>query len=179
MLLKQLAKAIFLFLSIIFSAATASARDDHDIHLTLCELRYNEASSSFEIAIKIFIDDLELAIQKEGKKDFRIGSKNEDVIADEYIASYLNKFFSIEIDGIKLHGDFLGKEITEDLLAVWCYVEIPVAKRGKKCVMSNSILMEVYDDQRNIMDIKMSKSHKDYTILEKGKSTWTYTYPQH
>src|SRR5688500_11080522 len=143
---KQLVKALFLFFSFIFSVATASAHNDHDIHLTLCELRYNEASSSFEIAIKIFIDDLELAIQKDGKKDFRIGSKNEDGIVDEYIASYLNKFFSIEIDGIKLQGDFIGKEIIEDHLAVWCYIEIP-AKRGKKCVMSNSILMEVYEDQ--------------------------------
>ena len=147
--------------------------------MTLCELRYNEASASFEIAIKIFIDDLELAIQKEGKKDFRVGSKNDDAIVDEPIASYINKFFFIEIDGIRLQGDFLGKEITEDHLAVWCYIEIPVQKPGKKMVMSNSILMELYNDQRNIMDIKMSKSHKDYTIFEKGKNTWTYTYPQH
>lgn len=166
----------FLFFSYAYSIATF-ANGDHDIHLSLCELRYNEASGSFEVSIRIFIDDLEAAIEKEGIKGLGIGTPKEIASADEYIASYLDKHFSIVVDNVKLKGSFLGKEITDDHLAVWCYVEYPNVKAGaNKCILSNNILFEVYDDQRNIMDIRMTKSHKDYTIFERSKDTWSYTY---
>jgi hypothetical protein len=150
---------------------------EHDIHLSLCELRFNESSSSFEISFKIFIDDLELAIQRDGNTGFRVGDNESDAEVDKHIAAYLNKVFSIEIDGNKLQGEFVGKEITDDLLAVWCYVQIPVKHTGKKCLMTNRILLDVYNDQRNIMDIRMNKSHKDYIILESRRYNWSYTYP--
>ena len=153
------------------------AGEEHSLHLSLCELRFNESSSTFEVAIKIFIDDLELAIEKEGIKGLKIGADKEDELVDEHIAAYLDKYFIIDVDGNKLKGHFLGKEISDDLIAVWCYVEFPKkSSASKKCTLTNKVLLDIYDDQRNIMDIRMSKSHKDYAIFEEGKSSWTYTY---
>jgi hypothetical protein len=168
---------LVLFFTGVFHSSARHAYDDHDIHLSLCELRYNESSSSFEVAVKIFIDDLEKAIEKEGASRLRIGSAQEDALADEHIARYLDKYFTITVDGGRLMPDYLGKEMTEDMLAVWCYVEYSKELRGaQSCTLSNRILLDVYDDQRNIMDIRMSKSHKDYTIFESGKSTWSYKF---
>lgn len=171
-------KAILFFLFFSYAPGIATiAHSDHDIHLSLCELRFNEATGSFEVSIRIFIDDLEAAIEKEGMKGLGIGTPKEIASADEYIAAYLDEHFSIAVDDVKLKGSFLGKEMTEDLLAVWCYVEYPKVKAGAhKCILFNNILFEVYDDQRNIMDIRMNKSHKDYTIFERGRDTWSYTY---
>ena len=167
----------FIFLISIAGIKTAFANNDHDIHLSLCELRFNEQSSSFEVSIKIFIDDLETAIGKENATKLHIGTRNESPEADEMIAAYLGKNFSIDIDGIELKASFLGKEMTDDMLAVWCYVEYPLKKTNpQKCILTNRILFEVYEDQRNIMDIRMSKSHKDYTIFERGRNTWSYSY---
>jgi hypothetical protein len=151
--------------------------DVHDIHVSLCELKWNEESSAFEVSIKIFIDDLELALGKEGVSGLSIGSAREAANANEEIARYLQQHFKIEIDGVLLAPQFLGKEVSEDFQAIWCYVEFPGhASEGKKCTLSNDILLELYDDQRNIMDIRMSKSHKAYTILQPGRSTWNYTF---
>ena len=171
-------KALSLFFFLILACIQqARAVGDHDIHISLSELRFNEESQSFEVAIKIFIDDLELALKKEGATDLRIGTAKENELADESIISYLNKHFTIVVDGKKLNAQFIGKEITDDMLAVWCYVEYkrPSANPAK-CILSNSILTEVYSDQRNIMDIHMSNSHKDYIILESARTTWTYNY---
>ncbi len=153
------------------------AGDDHDLHLSLCELRFNEKSSSYEVAIKIFIDDLELAIGKKGVKGLKIGTPNENASANDHITSYLDTHFSIKIDGVRLKVDFIGKEITDDKLAVWCYVEYSQnTSHPRKCILSNRILLDVYNDQRNIMDIKLSKTHKDYTILEAENTSWSYSY---
>jgi len=143
----------------------------------MCELRFNKESSSFEVAIKIFIDDLEVAIKKEGYPALNLGSNKENELAEEHLASYLDKYFSIEIDGKKWTPHFVGKEISEDFQAVWCYVEYSGdISKAQKCTLTNRILLDIYSDQRNIMDIRMSKSHKAYTILEPGRSSWSYTF---
>jgi hypothetical protein len=140
-------------------------------------LRYNEKSSSFEVAIKVFIDDLEKGISKSGISNLKIGTDNESSLAEEHIAHYLDQHFTITIDDAKLKPHFIGKELTDDLIAIWCYVEYTKPNASaKKCTVDNKILFDVHDDQRNIMDIRMNSKHKDYTILEPGRSTWSYTF---
>ena len=170
------ATLLIVFLST-FLPSWVSAGKTHDIHISVCELRWNEVSGAFEVSIKIFIDDLEFALSKEGAPGLFIGTAKEIKEANEYIAAYLRKHFIIDIDGKRLTPDFLGKEISEDFLAVWCYVEFPAqVSRASKCILSNDILLDLYADQRNIMDIRMSKSHKDYTIFQPGRSTWNFTF---
>lgn len=169
-----------ILLTILLSSCISSwvsATKAHDIHVSVCELRWNEESGAFKVAIKIFIDDLERALSIGGAPGLFIGTPKESGEANRYIASYLQKHFTIDVDGNRLVPDFVGKEISDDLLAVWCYVEFPAKmSRSKKCTLSNDILLELYDDQRNIMDIRMHKAHKDYTIFQPGRSTWTYTF---
>ena len=154
-----------------------SADKAHDMHVSVCELRYNEAAGTFQVSIKVFIDDLERALTKDGAPGLFIGTPAESKEADSFIAKYLQKHFRIDIDGTHLTPEFMGKEISDDFLAVWCYVQFPAqVSRGKKCTVSNDILLDIYEDQRNIMDIRMSKSHKDYTIFEPGRSIWSYTF---
>ena len=174
---KTLVKTIFILVILWISSPAFLAGDKHDLHLSMCELRFNEASSSFEVAIKIFVDDLELALEKEGMNELRLGSPQESQTAEAHISGYLDKYFAIEIDGVRLEADFIGKEYTDDQLAVWCYIEYSQEKsNARKCVLSNRILLDIYDDQRNIMDIKMSKTHKDYTIFDAGMNQWTFSY---
>lgn len=155
----------------------ASADKAHDMHVSVCELRWNEASGAFEVSIKVFIDDLERALTKDGAPGLFIGTPKEAKEADTYIARYIQKHFKISLDGKGLMAEYMGKETSEDFLAVWCYVQFSAqVSHGKKCTLSNDILLDLYEDQRNIMDIRMSKSHKDYTIFQPGQSTWSYTF---
>ena len=149
----------------------------HDIHVSMCELQFDEQTSAFQVSIKIFIDDLEIAMKKEGYPPLNLGSANENELTPEYLESYIDKYFSIEIDGKKLSPHFVGKEISDDFQAVWSYLEYPgEISKAKKCTLTNRILLDIYNDQRNIMDIRMSKSHKAYTILEPAHASWSYTF---
>ena len=151
--------------------------DAHDMHICLTELKFNETTSTFQVSIKIFIDDLELALSKEGTEGLFIGTPKESGTADAFIEGYLNKHFKIDIDGNPLDMVFLGKEVSDDLQAIWCYVEFVAQPiHGKKCTLANDILFSLFEEQRNIMDIRMTKSQKDYTIFQPGQSTWTYTF---
>ncbi len=164
---------LYIFSTAVFAGNTPL----HDIHISVCEVRYNAQSASFQVSLKIFIDDFERAMSKEGAPALHIGGTTEIKDADSYIGAYLNNHFSISLDGSRLIPTFVGKELSEDFLAVWCYFEFPARLTGvKQCSMFNDVLFALYEDQRNIMDIRMNSSHKDYTIFQPGKSTWSYTF---
>ena len=149
----------------------------HDIHISVCELRYNQTSWAFEVSIKIFIDDLELALAREGATSLSIGTAKEQPSANDKIASYLKKHFNIQLAGQNLAHEFLGKEVSEDFLAVWCYIQLKAKpSSGQRCAITNDILFEMYEDQKTLMDVRMSEHHKEYIILQPGKSGWNYTF---
>jgi hypothetical protein len=149
----------------------------HDMHVSMCELRFVEETSTFQVSIKVFIDDLEVAMKKEGLPPLYLGIPKENELAEEQIASYLNKYFTIDIDGKKWQAKFIGKELSEDYLAVWCYLEYSgEINKAQLCTLTNRILLDIYDDQRNIMDIRMNKTHKAYTILDPSHPSWNYTF---
>jgi hypothetical protein len=151
--------------------------DGHPIHISLCELRLNPTTRHFEVSVKIFIDDLETTLRSDGFANMQIGTDREAANADEAISRYLRKHLRIEADGRTLDLAFHGKEVTEDLLAIWCYVEFTgLPASAVNCRITNDILQELYDDQKNIMDICMSATHKAYTILESGRPVWQYSF---
>jgi hypothetical protein len=169
-------KSLFSLCFFIVAPFVLQANHDHDIHVSMSEVRWNEESSSFEVSIKLFIDDFETALAKQNLTGLNIGTEKESANANQAITDYLEKHFRITLDGANLDAQFLGKETTEDYKAIWCYVEFPGTKNPKQCRMYNDLLFEVYDDQRSIMDIRMNSTHKAYTILEPGKNTWSYTF---
>ncbi|MEO6131496.1 MAG: DUF6702 family protein [Saprospiraceae bacterium] len=151
--------------------------ESHPIHVSICELRYNEANSSFQVSLKIFIDDLEVAIKKEGYPPLGLGSGTDNEDTQTYLASYLDKYFYIDIDGKKLTPHLEGKEVSEDFLAVWCYLDFTATvSRGQKCTITNRVLLDMYSDQRNIMDIRMSKTQSTHTIFDPFDNSWSYTF---
>lgn len=172
-------KFSLLLFSLLFGVLNhpAAAYGDHDIHVSVSEVTWKAESTSFEVSVKIFIDDLETALKKEGQgTGLQIGTEKESAKAEDLIAAYLEEHFHISIDGIQLPAEWVGKETTEDFQAIWCYITYTGTRNPKKCTISNDILFELYDDQRSIMDIRMTSSHKAYTIFEPGKSSWSYTF---
>src|SRR5690606_23716519 len=124
----------------------------HPIHISVSEVRYDLLSQKLQVAIKIFADDLELALRDLGYTELKIGAPNESPLADEAIVNYLDKKFQVSLNGIIKRGEMLGRELSEDLIAVWCYLEYDVPSSGNLSIQ-NEVLLETYDDQKNIMDI--------------------------
>ena len=170
---------IFLFniLSFLFPPALIHTTEAHPIHVSLCELKYSDKDVAFQVSVKIYIDDLEVAIKNEGYPPLNLSADKENDLTQEYLASYIDKYFTISMDGHKLVSKFVGKELSDDFLAVWCYIEFPATiSKGQKYTISNRILLDLYSDQRNIMDIRMNSTQKEYTIFDPSNSSWSYTY---
>jgi len=143
----------------------------HDLHMSNCEIEYKADESTIQISLRVFIDDLEAALVERGSEDLYLCTKKEHPKAEEYIVNYVNEMFKINIDGKDIAYSYIGKEMSEDLAAVWCYLEITDISITEKLVIENQVLMDLYDDQRNLTKVKLGKNNKEHFLFDSSDYT--------
>ena len=150
--------------------APAPAEDLHDLHLSKALINYNAENQAMEVSLHIFIDDLEMAMGEAGMTDLLIATSKESEEADEKIASYLSTIFQINVDAQEIDFNFLGKETSDDLMAIWCYLEAEAVTAPQSVSITHRLFLDYYDDQKNIVTF-VSGDTKKYFMLDQDQDT--------
>ena len=163
--------ATLLFFNVgVYSSTTAK----HEFHLSKCDIHFSEEDRALQISLRIFIDDLEEAIAKvHNEENLKLCTKKEAERADSILVSYLSDNLLISIDNELKEIEFVGKEVSEDLLAVWCYFEVIDVEPKGMIQVENKILIETFDDQSNLVVLKYSKEQSEHFLFQKGETTGT------
>lgn len=155
------------FLLFSFSAA----ENAHEFHVSKTEIDYNGDEDALQITLHIFLDDLELSMQKQGADKQFLCTEKELPGADSVYLAYLKNNFQIEINGGQVADyQWVGKEISADLAAVWTYIEIPNVTDLTDISVKNSIILDIHDDQKNIVQIR-GAAGSGYFMLRKEAET--------
>ena len=163
---------LFLISLVLFSFTSLNSEvkeSKHDFHTSLSELNYNPKTGSIEATIRVFTDDLETALTtfNQGKK-VNVEASNKQ--ADAIIALYLEKNWGLLTpQKTKKKYDYIGRE--PELDATWLYVEIPNAQQIKGFTFFNTIMLELFDDQTNLVNIIYPSTKKTILMNTKIKST--------
>lgn len=135
----------------------------HPVHLSVTEISHSEKDKALQITTRIFIDDLELAIQKDLKNDELDIMKPQGQTTDKIVSAYLLKHIKVKVDGKPQSLTYLGHE-TEDL-AIICYIEIPHIKKLKSVEMLNDVIMEIHSDQSNLVHVTYKEKVKSVRLV--------------
>lgn len=138
----------------------------HEFHLGKCFIEYNEKEQALQISMHLFIDDLEEALRQQGADKLFICTEKEDPKAETYIYKYLQQKFTLQLEDQPIQYTFLGKEISEDLAAVWCYLEVEHLETIQKLYVKNNALMDAFEDQQNIIKIVGPNKKKSYFLFD-------------
>ncbi|MCE7067310.1 DUF6702 family protein [Dyadobacter sp. CY326] len=162
---KESRKGLALFPFLLFCLLTLSS-SVHDYHVSVTQMQYNPAIRTFEVSIRMFTDDLEKGLTQGNDKQ-RVVIKNDDK-NDPLVERYVLKSFVL-MDSQKkpVAIKYVGKEQEED--ATWVYLEIPFQGPLNGYKLQNSTLMEVFDDQVNMTNIK-NASEKRTFLFKKGQT---------
>ena len=143
-----------------------AARAVHEYHVSVTQMQYNPAQKSLEISIRVFTDDLEKALSMENNnRRFVINNSDQN---DAFVEKYLRKSF-VMMDARQQVRPFqyVGKEQEAD--ATWIYLEVPAQGTIEGWMLQNNLLMDVFSDQMNMLNLKLPTGKK--TILfKKGQS---------
>lgn len=121
----------------------------HDFHVSITQIELNAASQRLEVAVKIFTDDLEAAVQPADLPPLRLATGQEHAGSNEMVAAYVRKHVTVRNDGALIVLTYLGKETEAD--ATWCYLESQPIEQVGRLEVTNSLLLSQFDDQVNII----------------------------
>ncbi|WP_291778627.1 DUF6702 family protein [Cecembia sp.] len=138
----------------------------HPFYISLTEIRYNPDNKSLEIAQKIFWDDLEVALGDIHKTKVDFLNPADRKALEEKAKAYLLEKNEIRVNGQKVKLNYLGFEIEEE--AAWFYLEAEKVPVPKTVEVYNTVLIQHFDGQQNIVNFYMDRKPKSL-ILYKGK----------
>ena len=143
----------------------------HPFFISLTEMRFNPQSKKFEIAQKIFWDDLEVALENEFREKVDFLNPKDKAKLENQIKTYLLKHNQLWINGNPILLNYLGYEVEED--AAWFYLESSSSEMPKSVEVQNTLLLKDFDGQQNIIHVyAQSKSPRSLLLgegNEKGK----------
>ncbi|MCF8463335.1 MAG: hypothetical protein K9G41_00735 [Flavobacteriales bacterium] len=146
----------------------------HEFHLSLTEINHNPDKKSLEIAVKLFTDDLTVALKQAGAPtQMELGTENEPPEANEYIESYLKAHLKLVVNGKPIDFAYLGKEAELD--ATWCFVEVKDVKKVQSLQVENSFLIEAFDDQTNMVNLNIN-GRKKSGLSRKGNTKLKFEF---
>lgn len=145
-------KGLVLFLVLIFP-------DLHPFHSSVTEMSYNVKDQSWEISIRLFQDDLEQTLSSTTGKKFRMIPGDE--ASEKGLESYVRKHFGFHA-GKQFSTPYrwLGTEQQQD--AIWVYLEIPTTADLRGSYLENSLFLDEFDDQTNLVSWSFQGEKKSY-----------------
>jgi len=139
----------------------------HPYYVSICQIDHNPKSSALEITLKLFTDDFEAALKANGSGKLFLGTKKERKDAGKVIAAYVRERFEIDLGGKTREFEFIGHEVEHDL--TYLYLEVPDVETLKEIAVTNTVLMERFDAQNNIVHISYRKQLKSM-LLHRDKT---------
>ena len=160
-------------ISILFILIGLSQVSAHPFYVSICQVYFNRETTSLEISLKIFADDLSKGLDNDGHPHLFIGEDKEDPKTDTYLFNYLKKELRFKVNGNPAEYQFVGKELDEAV--VWTYLEITGVNDLKSIQTECTLLTELFDTQNNVIQVEKDKEIKNL-LLNKRNTSGSITF---
>ena len=134
----------------------------HKFYISLTQVDHNPKAASLEITIKLFTDDLELALSPTNPGRMKLGTEKEIEGADSLVFDYLKKRLWYEVNGKPVNYRYIGRETENDVS--WCYVEVLNVTQLNTLKVHNLLLTEAFPEQINLTNIKTGEGTKSVSL---------------
>lgn len=148
------------FILVLFFFIAMSSFGVHKFYVSIYQIDFVPEKKRVEITARIFIDDLNLALEKEFKVKTNLGDNSESKQDVEVLQQYLAKHLRISIDGKEKEILFLSKEIENNVVIV--YLKVIEIKKFSTFKIYNNALLDLYSDQQNIIQTNFYKNKRNY-----------------
>lgn len=159
--------SIFISFLLLFSLCSFSEEKKvlHPFHTSVTECVYNEKEKIWELSIRLFQDDFEQALTEfQGKKFQFQFSPSPDGILEAYIRKHVGILVNQKL---QTPYRWIGWESQADV--IWIYLEIPTDNNLSGVYFQQSVLMDAFSDQTNLIHLVKKDSKKSY-LFQKNQS---------
>lgn len=160
-------KSKFFFL--LFVSVGLLSYNVHKYYLSLTQIKFKEEQKSVQIIINVFMDDIELALNKDYNIDLQLTTKTELKDNNVYFEKYLKDKLQFKINGEFQVYNYLGKEYDGDL--VFFYLEIENIASITTIEVANNILTFHFPTQQNLIKSKVGAKNKSVLLTKENANS--------
>lgn len=154
-------KKIFILFGLFF-VLTSSKVTAHEYYLSVTEINYKAESQSLQIITRVFTDDFENVLQQRFSDDIRLVKDSEEGPVKKVIERYLGQKLQLKTNGKEHQLKYLGKEYDNDQVIL--YIEVENVIPFTEIEITNSILTDLFDDQKNVVHVKVNGGTKSLLL---------------
>lgn len=159
-------KKRIVFLICISSIILLSSFELHKFYVGVFQVDYKNDKKTFQITSRIFIDDLELALEKKYKKKVYLSTDKEIKESNQLVSAYFKDKLKIMVNDKVEEMIFLTMEYEDDVII--CYHKIPFVNKINKLTIFNSILTEQFSEQQNLLHTNINSNKKSFLFTNKN-----------
>jgi hypothetical protein len=143
------------------AAPLARAAAAHKFYTSLARVEYNAEGKSLEVSLRVFADDLELALTRRAG---RVISLDRTKDADRLVLSYLRDTFEIKNrDGATKALKWVGMEVRAGVALIYVEAEMPEGLSGAR--LRDQLLFELYEEQVNTVSVRYPGAKADLVFV--------------
>ena len=136
----------------------------HKFYVSTSLIVYKEEEKLLQITSQIFVDDLELVLRKYDPI-LRLAPDNRKELIDSLVNKYFEEKIKIMSNSKPMKLNYLGREYKNDISVN--YIEIDLEDNLEEIKIDNKLLLELFDDQKNIIHFKHKQTRKSF-LLDKN-----------
>lgn len=143
----------------------------HPMHVSVTNIDYNQNKKYFDISLKLFLDDFITVLKMKNNRNIDLNkshSSSEENDNIKAINNYLSTHFSLEINNRKIkfiNFEFVQKKINNE--SVWLYYKLPFEKKISNIKIYNSLLIDLFPDQTNLVIVTINGEQKGFNLNNK------------
>ena len=150
----------FALVLVLFPLIAAST--DHKFYVSTTNVEYVAESQSIQMISKIFIEDIEDVLQVRFGPNVSLDTPKETPEHLELLKNYVKQKFNVYVNGVFVDYEFIGHEYEIDI--VKCYLEIKNVPELHTIEFENKILIDLFDEQKNIIHVKTPNSRRSMVL---------------
>lgn len=139
-----------------------AASTDHKFYVSTTNVEYVSETGTIQMISKIFIEDIEDVLQVRHGPQVSLDTDNETENDLLLLQNYIKQKFTVKVNGEPVIFEFLGQEYETDI--VKCYLEIVNVPELYTIEFENKILMDLFDEQKNIIHVKTPDSRRSIVL---------------
>ncbi len=160
--MKKIVPLFFVF----FLSFVLTSFSDHKFYVGVFQVDYKLDKKVFQITSRVFIDDIEKALEDKHKKKIYLATHKEIKESEQLIASYFSEKFKMTINDKDQEMVFLAKEYEDDVLI--CYHKINYNGKIKSLSIYNVILTEQFSEQQNLLHTNINGNKNSFLFTNKN-----------
>ncbi|MBC7525153.1 MAG: hypothetical protein H7239_12025 [Flavobacterium sp.] len=130
----------------------------HKFYVSIYQINYVPKKQMIQITARIFVDDINDALEKKYHKKTFLGSEKEIPKDAILLKNYLSEKLLLKVNGTVKPTIYLSEEMEANVLI--CYLKIQNIAKLSSLSVENNALMELNNDQQNIIQYQESGEKK-------------------